>query len=345
MDEKQDRYPYEARNHVPSDRIAPSGRFRRSWQNDTWTGPAPLMRDPFDEPENAPELRKIRSESLEDRNGSFWKEQDTVTEGYSFRKLGMEKENGYPEVTQKSASGRKTRVLVSTLLIVIAAIVALRVTIFNISRIQVTGNKQYTVEQIVQLSGVQKGDNLLFLREADVQRRIESDYRLQFSYMEKEFPGSVTIAVREREACSWITYCGITYVMDKKGIILFETEDTGVVPANLSEIKGLMIRNIYTGQKISLVDQKVMDVYENLFLELRVMTCVENVQEVDLTNPDDIYMKLRDGYVVRLGDIQNLHAKLRATLLVHSELMSQQMYSGTINVTDPEKPIYTPDMS
>ena len=32
----------------------------RDWQKNTWYGPAPLDENPFDEPEDAPELRELR---------------------------------------------------------------------------------------------------------------------------------------------------------------------------------------------------------------------------------------------------------------------------------------------
>ena len=47
----------------------------RDWQKDTWYGPYPVHENPFDEPEDAPELRDLRSENLNNRSGEFWETQ------------------------------------------------------------------------------------------------------------------------------------------------------------------------------------------------------------------------------------------------------------------------------
>ena len=51
----------------------------RDWQKNTWFGPAPLNNNPFDEPEDAPELRESRSENVTEHVGEFW---NTPDRGY-----------------------------------------------------------------------------------------------------------------------------------------------------------------------------------------------------------------------------------------------------------------------
>ena len=51
----------------------------RDWQKNTWTGPMPMNASPFEEPEDAPELLKERSENMSDREGAFWQQ---TTTGY-----------------------------------------------------------------------------------------------------------------------------------------------------------------------------------------------------------------------------------------------------------------------
>ena len=51
------------------------GQGVRDWQKNTWFGPAPLNSNPFDEPEDAPELKDVRSENVNQRMGEFWQTQ------------------------------------------------------------------------------------------------------------------------------------------------------------------------------------------------------------------------------------------------------------------------------
>ena len=52
--------------------IAGNGDGVRDWQRNTWFGPAPLNSNPFDEPEDAPELKEKRSENVNEHLGDFW---------------------------------------------------------------------------------------------------------------------------------------------------------------------------------------------------------------------------------------------------------------------------------
>ena len=143
------------------------------------------------------------------------------------------------------------------MLLIVTAAAVLYFGIFRIREIRVIGNKDISAADVIRFSGIRKGDSIFRLSESDTERRLTNAatsaaaeqgnfnyYRLQFRYLEKELPGTVTIAVREREACCWLTWCGIMYVMDKNGMVLYETEDAGMRDrVRLVEVKGLDIRS------------------------------------------------------------------------------------------------------
>lgn len=327
----------------------------RDWQKNTWFGPAPLHGNPFDEPEDAPELKDIRSENVNQRMGDFWAPQQPRQAGYRADRTGRPDDSAETSARGKTTdqprrkAGTKTagKTRLPSILIIVfilaAALLALRFAVFNVTEIQVTGNVNIPAGEIIRISGIRTGDNILTLDEKRVEQRITSDYRLLFRYMGREFPHKVVLSVREREACCWITYCGILYVMDKNRMVLAETEDPGVRPANLVEIKGLDIRsNTMVGQVINLGNTTQQTVFGELFLEMKVLGCTGMIQEADISNPSSVLLTTRDGYTVSLGDGTDIHAKLRSMLLVRDELQNMGMNGGIINVSVPEVPIYTP---
>ena len=316
-----------------------SGNGVRDWQRNTWFGPAPVHSNPFDEPEDAPELKSIRSENVNQRVGDFWAPQQT-----GFQTAA---DQAGPAGTAVKAAGQKKKkglraALIAAALLA-ALIVVLRLAVFNVTDILVTGNVNIPASEIIRVSGIRTGDNILTLNDNQVEQRITSDFRLQFRYLRRQLPHTVILSVREREACCWITYCGILYVMDKNRMVLAETEDPGVRPAELVEIKGLEIRsNTVVGQVVNLGSTAQQAVFAELFLEMKVLGCTAMVQEADISNPDSILLTTRDGYTVSLGSRENIHAKLRSMLLVREELQKMGMSGGIINVSVPEVPIYTP---
>ncbi len=314
----------------------------RDWQKNTWFGPAPLNPNPFDEPEDAPELRETRSENVTQHVGDFWNTPDQRNQitGTS-RKIG---EREIRKNTSKAAARpRAVRTALIAVLALAAVILVLRFAVFSVKEIIVTGNSTIPAEEVIRVSGIRKGDSILTLSEQNVEDRILSDYRLQFRYMAKELPSTVVLSVREREACCWLTYCGIMYVMDKNRMVLYESENPAEQPNNLVEIKGLEVRsNTVVGQYINLGSEIQQSVFSELFLEMKVQSCTDRIKEADISNPDSILLVTRDGYTVGLGNRNNLHAKIRAMLLVLEELKQEGYPGGTINVTNPETPIFTP---
>ena len=313
----------------------------RDWQKNTWYGAVPNRDNPFDEPEDAPELRAQRSENLNNHSGEFWGEEK---EGYQF--TGSSR----AQRTEQTPPGEKKRARRPLLrgMIALAALglvcAILYYGVLSVREIRIIGNNRISAEEIEKISGISRGMPMLSIRSEDVARKIEGNVNLKFRYLEKEWPGSITLAIREREACCWMTWCGIFYTMDKQRFVLFETEEQGIQPAGLVKVDGLRIRSgCMVGQTLTLDSEQQQDVFSNLFLEMKVLNCTELIEEADLSNLDSLLLTTRDGFTVALGDATNLHAKLRSMLLTRDELIRLGYEGGIINVINLENPVYSPE--
>ena len=334
----------------------------RDWQRNTWTGPMPMNVSPFEEPDDAPELLQQRSENLRDREGAFWQQ---ATNGYQ-RTAGNETQRTNAVKTGKSTEKPKKKTTGGTSAGMKAALALVAVTfiticvlyfiVFRVREIKVEGNELISRSDVIRLSGIRYGESILTLSEEDTKRNLEAQavseakrtgnsnyYSLQFRYLDKMMPGTVVISVKEREPCCWMTLRGIMFVMDKARMVLYESEDPNIRPANLAEVKGLNIRGgDHAGQTLTLTSSVQQSIFDNLFLELKVLSCVSEIQEVDLSNTSSILMLTRDGYTVSLGDKERIHAKLRSMLYVRDKLRELGKAGGAINVSVPENPTYSP---
>jgi cell division protein FtsQ len=315
----------------------------RDWQRNTWFGPAPLNNNPFDEPEDAPELKESRSENVTEHVGEFW---NTPGTGYQntvpTRKIP--EGNGHIKNEKKKKHPKALRLILGTVLFLTAVFLVLRFAVFSVKQIVVTGNSAITAEEIIRISGIRRGDSILTLNEKAVEERIVSDYRLQFRYMAREMPGTVILSIREREPCCWLTYCGIMYVMDKNRMVLYESENPDERPIDLVEVKGIEVRsNTMVGQYVNLGNEQQKSIFRELFQEMKVLNCIDKIADADISNTNSILLATRNGFTVALGDGNNIHAKLRSMLLVQDKLVELGYSAGTINVTNPEKPMFIPE--
>ena len=317
----------------------------RDWQRNTWFGPAPLNNNPFDEPEDAPELKDSRSKNVTQHVGDFWNAPDNGYQNTASVRKTVGTDNR-TRTQKKKARSRGIRAIAGIALFLTAVLLVLRFAVFSVRQIYVTGNSAISAEEVIRASGIRYGDNILSLNEKSVEERLLSDssvgYYLQFRYMATSLPSTVVISVKEREPCCWLTYCGIMYVMDKDCMVMYESENPAEQPQNLVEVKGASIQsNAMVKQRIKLEDIQ-QSIFTEMFLEMKVLGCTDQIREADISNTASLLLMTRDGYTASLGDRTNIHAKLRSLLLVQEELKRQGYYGGTINVNNPEAPIYTP---
>ena len=320
----------------------PSQPPLRDWQReDTWYGPFPVHENPFDEPEDAPELRELRSEELNNRSGQFW---DTWTGGYQYGRESAEKSApAKVEPKKRSTPARRWAAVGGGAALVTALILVLYYAVFAVRTITVQGNSMISAEEIIRLSGIRPGMPILSLNAEETERKIEQNASLKFRYLEKKLPGTVILSVKEREACCWMTWNGILYTMDKQRVVLFESEDITIRPSTLVRVDGLKIRSgALVGQQLVLESTEQQEAFSALFLEMKVLGCRELIEEVDLSNLNSLLLTTRDGFTVAMGDARELHAKMRSMLLTREELLKREYRGGVINVTLPETPIYSP---
>ena len=345
-----DQQPWQRTGQAPPPPDTGSQPPLREWQRNTWYGPAPINENPFDEPEDAPELREMRSESLNNRSGAFWETESgpQITGGYRFGAQNAPEQHSAPRPAggRERESSRKRNPLLTVIWSVTAAAALwalLYYVVFAVRDIRIVGNDQIPASEIIRLSGVRAGMPLLSVSGENVEQRLKQNPLLKFRYLEKEMPGTVVLAVKEREACCWMTWNGILYTMDKQRMVLYETEDLSVRPATLVRVDGLEIRSTaMVGQTLLLERPEQQEIFSNLFLEMKVLGCTELIEEADLSNISSLLLTTRDGFTISLGDASNIHAKLRAMLITRDELIERGYRGGVINVILPESPVFSP---
>ena len=331
------RPPWEEENQAPL----------RDWQKNTWYGPAPVNENPFDEPEDAPELREMRSESLNNRSGAVWESgsHPQITGGYRFGQPSTEQKPHAADHEEKTRKKPSTWLTTLISLSVAAALgILLYYVVFSVRNIQIIGNDQIPASEVIRLSGIRMGIPIFSIRQENVEQRLKQNPFLKFRYLEKDLPGTVILSVREREACCWMTWNGILYTMDKQRMVLRETEDLSDSPEkDLVRVDGLEVASTaMVGQILRLESAAQQDIYSGLFLEMKVLNCTKLIKEADLSNISSLLLTTRDGFTVALGDGVNIHAKLRAMLITREELLRRGYHGGVINVILPESPVFSP---
>lgn len=325
-------------------------------EQDTGRG-TPAEDSPFEEPEQAPELRENRSENLYSRDEPFWNRvldgaesggEIKLDERYwqhpdvldTDRILAVDSDTRLQKLRKFLGSGTVKK-FVGILAIVLAVAIVLYSALFKVRAITVVGNSTVSSEEIIRLSGLKIGQSSMTIDDEKVMRKVEGNRYLRCTLVDVQWD-SVIIHVKERTPAVYIKHNGMVIVMDNRGFVLEESLDASAGSEGLIQVVGLDIRRCALGQQITLNATSQMETYTQILVEMKAMKGLDLLSELDMTNMDSIYLGTRDGFYVRLGSEDSIHEKLRAFLITRDRVLEMGYTGGTIDVTDPGRPTYSP---
>ena len=313
--------------------------------------------NPFEEPEQAPELREKRSENLYSRDEPFWERVvDAPDASGDFRRdvnywnhpdvmdtdhlLHVDNDTALQKVGKFLGSDAVKKVIGIVTVVVLVAI-ALFGTVFRVHAIHVSGNTTVTDEAIIRLSGLKVGQSSMTIDDEEVMRKIESNRYLRCTLVDVQW-NAVTLHVKERVPAVYINHNGMIVTLDNRGFVLEESLASETGYESLVKVSGMNVRRCALGQQIALQSANQLEAYTQILVELKAMKGIDLLRELDMSSMDSIYLTTRDDFFVRLGSEDDLHAKLRAFLITREKVLQMGYAKGTIDVTDPGRPTYLP---
>lgn len=172
---------------------------------------------------------------------------------------------------------------VLSVLLIAAALVAACVVFFRVNTVEVEGNMRYTAQEVVEASGVQMGDNLIFLPRSRVSARILT----QLPYVENvafqaRYPDRLVIRVTERVAAASVESVEGRWLISTQGKLL--EKDNGTIQT--IQIIGLPAVGPYAGGMLQTEeeDQLTLDYVKELLAVLEAREMLAQCTALDCTS-------------------------------------------------------------
>ena len=245
------------------------------------------------------------------------KNQKRNTSGGSAPHKGREKRRA---AASRKARRRKRLLLIFylvTFLIAIGAAVVLSITVlFRIDTIQVTGQSRYTEQEIVQMSGIEVGENLFLADTATAKQQIEE--KLPYigrAKVSRRLPAKILITVEEAEISGAVEYNGGYAIVSPEGKVL---EITSAIPEGYSLIEGLDLKSADLGKKIVYEDPEKQEMFTELAQSLAEHG-IAPITRMDLTNLYDIVVEYDGRITMELGLPSDIDFKVRFAKTILSE--------------------------
>ena len=123
-----------------------------------------------------------------------------------------------PTPPPRKRSGVITVALV--LVLVLAVAVILNESLLKIRMVAVVGNYSVAWEEVILAAGLDKPVGYFTVSEKKIAAGINSNRYLIFEQLEKHFPNSLTIYVKERVPVARVQEMGADYYLDREGMVL-----------------------------------------------------------------------------------------------------------------------------
>lgn len=234
-----------------------------------------------------------------------------------------------------SAVGRSGLRSTKAFAVVIVAIlllggwVTVRSPVFAVRDVLVVGHASIPRAEVVRLSGVRPGDNLLLeVSAGEVRERLEANPWIADAEVERRLPSTVVLAVRERVAAGWVEDPAGGAVVAGDGTVL---ERPGRRPAGLPLV-GSSARALPSGARVSGMS-RILEVAASFRGALLPRVAAVRDGGSDLT------LALRGGGRVLYGPPSAVAAKNAAVLSMLSWAAERGVRIAYLDVRVPDAPV------
>lgn len=233
------------------------------------------------------------------------------------------------KIKKKKIKNKKPFIIVTSVITLFAAIAIFAFTapIFNITQILVEGNNTVTQENIINLSGIKRGENIFRFNKTAIARIKENKY-IQDVKIKRKLPGTVEIEVEERTVKYQLQLINSYVYIDRLGYILGIEDSKADVPV----ITGLSITEdkMMNLDVLEEQDKKELNKIAKIMESTKAIEIENLITEINIENKNNFVLYLEsENKKVYIGDTGNLTNKM---LYVKKILEKEKSKSGIIFV-------------
>ena len=273
------------------------------------------------ETEAEPEEEKAPELSAEDRE---------IAERIRLRKIEAERKRR-----------RHKRAMITGVVLAVLALTSLILSftpIFTVDSIEVKGNTHYSADEIISMGHAVPGKNLIYKADkAVIQKYLEQNPYIKSAEVNRKFPSTLVINVKERTPVMTIRYDDDYLVLDGEGILLQKSR----TKPKLTIIEGNIIKKIKLSQQLGTTDETQMRKTIDL-----VQAMSDNdlyFVKIDMTDKYSIKAYVYDTLIVK-NDYETLVENIKngKLHLVLDKLFSESIKRGTITFNEDGTSTFMP---
>ncbi len=237
-------------------------------------------------------------------------------------------------------SGRRVFKIAAVMLGLVAVLFVLRYYVFTITQVRVVGTHSVSWQEVARAAGLDRKLLYFTLNEQEIEDGINANRYLDYQGMEKVFPNTLILYVKERVPSAFFTHLGVGFVMADDGMILEKTRDLSL-RQGLIEVYGLAVwGQLESGMFPVGGKPGQLEALVALIGEILGQGYASQVQDVNVSDENSLVMTTVDRYTVHLGNMDKLHAKIGTVRAVIAELKRRNLTGGVLEASIPGEATY-----
>lgn len=207
----------------------------------------------------------------------------------------------------------------------------------------VTGSKYYSDEEIIRVSGAEKGESLVLISKKEVKDAVESllPYIGNVT-VKRSYPSTLKLIVEDYDAFFAVEQNGMYTLLNREFKVLETSEN---IPTGCAKLDGVEFTEMFIGENALFADSSDEARLANLIDECE-KAGIENITRYDLTNIANVRIMINYRITFVLGTLTDLGDKLSLALrTVDAETSGNSEAHIIIDVTNPDRSYVRDDQS
>ncbi|MBR4158358.1 MAG: FtsQ-type POTRA domain-containing protein [Oscillospiraceae bacterium] len=241
-----------------------------------------------------------------------------------------------PQRTPRRRRKRKSALFTPLAFVLICAALIFGMSVFfRVTTIVVTGAVNYEEAEIIGASGIEPGDNLIFIDRSGAASRIRSKLPyIESVAVRRVLPNTVNIEILESRALAYLAVDGELWAIDRSCKALAKTTSAQV--EGLIHVTGIEATKPSVGEIISGKDAEnsKLEYLAVILREVAARGMESEISSMDLTNLANPTFDYESRFLVRLGKNEDVGYKLDRMLSVVEQLGESDVGTLDLSIDD-----------
>ena len=221
----------------------------------------------------------------------------------------VQKTKKRPKTKKKNIKLKIVKWIFLLALLATAIILFLLSSVFNITDIVVENNKKISEQEIVNLSGLVKNENMFKTTNKKIKEGIKQNPYIEDVVITRELSGKVKLKVIERTPTYMIKFANGYAYINNQGYILEISEEALQLPI----ITGFKTSSeeIKAGNRLEVDDLKELENVIRIMETAKNTSIADIITEIDISNSNNYKLVIAsEGKTVQFGDLNNINVKI-----------------------------------